>query len=87
MASRLARTNAVTVGDVMNGSTLLEIDCVDRVYLTSSVPSLVMSGRGGQVPGRARAQPDSLPQRSRSGGGRRSAGRWPPSPGPMRSRC
>ena len=46
MASRLVRTNAVTVGDVLDGHTLLEIDCVDRVYLTLSVPNLVV---GGQV--------------------------------------
>jgi hypothetical protein len=46
MASRLARTNAVTVNDVLDGHTLLEIDCVDRVYLTLPVPSLVA---GGQV--------------------------------------
>jgi len=48
MASRLVRTNAgtVTVGDVLDGHTLLEIDCVDRIYLTLSVPTLVV---GGQV--------------------------------------
>jgi len=46
MASRLVRTNAVTVGDVLDGHTLLQIDCVDRVYLTLSVPDLVV---GGQV--------------------------------------
>ena len=46
MASRLVRTNAVTVGDVLDGHTLLQIDCVDRVYLTLSVPNLVA---GGQV--------------------------------------
>ena len=46
MASRLVRANAVTVGDVLDGHTLLEIDCVDRVYLTLSVPNLVV---GGQV--------------------------------------
>jgi hypothetical protein len=46
MASRLVRANAVTVGDVLDGHTLLQIDCVDRVYLTLSVPSLVV---GGQV--------------------------------------
>ena len=46
MASRLVRTNAVTVGDVLDGHTLLQIDCVDRVYLTLSVPNLVV---GGQV--------------------------------------
>jgi len=46
MASRLVRSNAVTVGDVLDGHTLLEIDCVDRVYLTLSVPNLVV---GGQV--------------------------------------
>src|SRR6266487_5465205 len=46
MASRLVRSNAVTVGDVLDGHTLLGIDCVDRVYLTLSVPNLVV---GGQV--------------------------------------
>jgi hypothetical protein len=46
MASRLVRTNAVTVNDVLDGHKLLEIDCVDRVYLTLSVPNLVV---GGQV--------------------------------------
>src|ERR1700747_1172602 len=46
MASRLVQANAVTVGDVLDGHTLLEIDCVDRVYLTLSVPNLVV---GGQV--------------------------------------
>jgi hypothetical protein len=46
MASRLVRANAVTVGDVLDGHKLLEIDCVDRVYLTLPVPSLVV---GGQV--------------------------------------
>ena len=46
MASRLVRANAVTVNDVLDGHKLLEIDCVDRVYLTLSVPNLVV---GGQV--------------------------------------
>jgi hypothetical protein len=46
MASRLVRSNAVTVGDVLDGHTLLQVDCVDRVYLTLSVPNLVV---GGQV--------------------------------------
>ena len=46
MASRLVRVNAVTVNDVLAGRKLLEIDCVDRAYLTLSVPSLVV---GGQV--------------------------------------
>ncbi|HEX2819494.1 MAG TPA: hypothetical protein VHO07_04900 [Streptosporangiaceae bacterium] len=46
MASRLVRSNAVTVNDVLDGRKLLEIDCVDRVYLTLSVPNLMV---GGQV--------------------------------------
>ena len=50
MASRLARVNAVTVNDVLDGRKLLEIDCVDRVYLTLSVPSLVVGGHQGRVP-------------------------------------
>ena len=46
MASRLVRTNTVTVNEVLDGHTLMEIDCVDRVYLSMTVPSLVV---GGQV--------------------------------------
>ena len=46
MASRLSRTNPVTVNDVLEGHKGLEIDCLDRVYLTLSVPNLMV---GGQV--------------------------------------
>ena len=46
MASRLVRTNPVTVNDVLDGQKLLEIDCLDRIYLTLSVPNLMV---GGQV--------------------------------------
>jgi hypothetical protein len=46
MASRLVRADGVTVNDVLDGHRLLEIDCADRVYLTLSVPNLVV---GGQV--------------------------------------
>ena len=46
MASRLVRADGVTVNDVLDGRTLLEVDCADRVYLTLSVPNLVV---GGQV--------------------------------------
>ena len=45
IASRLVRVNAVTVKDVLDGHKLLEIDCVDRVYLSLSVPSLVVGGQ------------------------------------------
>jgi hypothetical protein len=48
MASRLTRTNPVTVNDVLDGHTQLEINCPDRVYLTPSVPNLMV---GGQVVG------------------------------------
>jgi hypothetical protein len=46
MASRLVRSNVVTVNDVLDGHKLLEIDCADRIYLTLSAPNLVV---GGQV--------------------------------------
>jgi hypothetical protein len=46
MASRLVRTNPVTVNEVLDGHTLVEIDCVDRLYLSLSVPNLMV---GGQV--------------------------------------
>src|SRR6266536_47082 len=42
MASRLVPPNASTVNDVLDGHKLLEIDCADRVYLTLSVPNLVV---------------------------------------------
>jgi hypothetical protein len=47
MASRLVlpRTKLVTVNDVLDGQKLLEIDCLDRVYLTLSVPNLMVSGQ------------------------------------------
>jgi hypothetical protein len=48
MASRLVRTNVVTVNDVLDGQKLLEIDCLDRVYLNLCVPNLIV---GGQVAG------------------------------------
>jgi hypothetical protein len=48
MASRLVRTSPVTVNDVLDGQKLLEIDCLDRVYLTLSVANLMV---GGQVTG------------------------------------
>jgi hypothetical protein len=46
MASRLTRSNPVTVNDVLDGHTQLEITCPDRIYLTLSVPNLMV---GGQV--------------------------------------
>ncbi len=46
MASRLARRNPVTVNDVLDGHTRLTVDCPDRIYLTLSVPNLMV---GGQV--------------------------------------
>ena len=46
MASRLTRTNPVTVNDVLDGHTQLEINCPDRIYLTLAVPNLMV---GGQV--------------------------------------
>jgi hypothetical protein len=46
MAARLSRSNPVTVNEVLDGRKLLEIDCLDRIYLTLSVPNLMV---GGQV--------------------------------------
>ncbi len=46
MAARISRSNPVTVNDVLDGRKLLEIDCLDRIYLTLSVPNLMV---GGQV--------------------------------------
>jgi hypothetical protein len=48
MAVRVSRTNPVTVNELLEGQKLLEIDCLDRVYLTLSVPNLMV---GGQVTG------------------------------------
>jgi|GEM_PF-1870266 len=41
-------TRVLTVNDLLDGQKLLEIDCLDRVYLTLSVPNLMV---GGQVTG------------------------------------
>ena len=46
MAARVSRTNPVTVNDVLDGQKALEIDCLDRVYLSMVVPNLMV---GGQV--------------------------------------
>ena len=46
MAARISRLNAVTVNEVLDGQKALEIDCPDRIYLTLSVPNLMV---GGQV--------------------------------------
>jgi len=46
MASRLARANAVTVNDVLDGHVQLDVDCLDRVYLHGYLGQLQV---GGQV--------------------------------------
>jgi hypothetical protein len=46
MAARLSRTNPVNVNDLLDGQETLEIDCLDRVYLSIVVPNLMV---GGQV--------------------------------------
>jgi DNA-binding HxlR family transcriptional regulator len=48
MAARISRSNPVTVNDVLDGQKRLEIDCLDRIYLSLSVPNLMV---GGQVVG------------------------------------
>jgi hypothetical protein len=52
MASRLVGTNPVTVNDVLDGQKLLEIDCLDRVYLTLSVPKFDGRWSGHRFPHR-----------------------------------
>ena len=46
MASRLVRANVVTVNDVLEGHTVLDIECLDRLYLNGYLPNLQV---GGQV--------------------------------------
>jgi hypothetical protein len=46
MASRLVRVNPVTVNDMLAGHVLLDLDCLDRVYLHGYLPPLQV---GGQV--------------------------------------
>jgi hypothetical protein len=46
MSARLSRTNPVTVNELLDGQKALEIDCLDRVYLSMVVPNLMV---GGQV--------------------------------------
>ena len=47
MAARVSRSNPVTDNDVLDGRKLLEIDCLDRIYLSLSVPNLVVGGQMG----------------------------------------
>jgi hypothetical protein len=80
------RANAVTVNDVLDGHKLLEIGCVDPVYLNLSVPSLLV---GGQVASFLTAHERMRSPRRRcwSSEGWRSAGRRFPSPRPTTFRC
>ena len=48
MASRLSRSNLVTVNDVLAGHVKLDLQCLDRIYLNGYVPNLlnVFKSRG-----------------------------------------
>jgi hypothetical protein len=45
MATRLSRSNPVTVNDVLDGHVGLDIECLDRIYLNGYVPNLQVSGQ------------------------------------------
>jgi hypothetical protein len=46
MASRLSRSNLVTVNDMLTGHVKLDLECMDRMYFNGYVPNLQV---GGQV--------------------------------------
>ena len=46
MASRLVRVNPVTVNDVLDGHVILDLECLDRLYLNGYLAQLQV---GGQV--------------------------------------
>jgi hypothetical protein len=37
----------VTVNDLLDGHVLLDIECLDRIYLNAYVPTSVTAGTGG----------------------------------------
>jgi hypothetical protein len=45
MASRLSRSNLVTVNDVLAGHVKLDLQCLDRIYLNGYVPNLQVGGQ------------------------------------------
>jgi hypothetical protein len=64
----------VTVNDVLDGHVVLDLECLDRVYLNAYVPNLQV---GGQVVSFLTAHLGirSRPRRSSTRSGRRSVGR------------
>src|SRR5260221_7967590 len=46
MPSRISVVRPVTVNDMLDGHTVLDLECLDRIYLNTYVPTLQV---GGQV--------------------------------------
>jgi len=42
MASRLVRSNPVTVNDVLAGHVKLDLECLDRIYLNGNTVELAL---------------------------------------------
>jgi hypothetical protein len=45
MASRLSRSNPVTVNDMLAGHVKLNLECLDRMHFNEYVPNLQVSGQ------------------------------------------
>jgi hypothetical protein len=45
MASRLSRSNPVTVNDMLAGHVKLDLECLDRMYFNGYLPNLQVSGQ------------------------------------------
>src|SRR5258706_2084422 len=45
MASRVVRSNPVTVNDMLGGHVKLDLECLDRIYLNAYVPNLQVPGQ------------------------------------------
>jgi hypothetical protein len=63
----------ITVNDVLDGHVVLDIECLDRIYLNAYVPILADQFPGGGVPLRAPGIPVPLP-----GADPADAGSFPP---------
>ena len=59
--SRSTGPRVVTVNDVLDGHAVLDIECLDRIYLSGFVPRLQTPGRGGVLPAPTRGMPIASP--------------------------
>jgi hypothetical protein len=76
----------VTVNDVLDGHVVLDVECLDRIYLNGYVPNLQVGGQVASFMTAHLGYPIPSPAiMEKMGTG--SAKRWTTSPPPTGSRC